>query len=295
MDFVAFEFRTQWTDTCSRCPSKVPFAYQDRKNGCECHRYLNRPTTSIFAFMKPSTDALLSEFATRSFRDTADEDYIAARLAFRARLIPQFLWSSLQAFEKYLKCILVLNRIKAERGHDLSEILAIFNKSPPFDLRLTARSKKFLQFLDTYGRHRYFESSWYVMGGELVDLDRAVWEIRRYARNMQYDIRGADGVKLNALPIELARNIDAESRHPQEFQIMNGRLESILDKKDHPARKPLIWQNGFFGKSHRRSVRLRSGLQAANSPLTLHPELLTEVREYVWLPKDVIEAYRTNN
>jgi HEPN domain-containing protein len=243
--------------------------------------------------MKPSTDALLNDFATRSFRDTADEDYIAARLAFRARLIPQFLWGSLQALEKYLKCILVLNRIKAARGHDLAAILAMFEKSAPFELRLTARSKKFLQFLDTYGRHRYFESSWYVMGGELVDLDRAVWEVRRYARIMQYEFHGANGLKRSALSIELAHNIDAESRHPQEFHVMNGRLESILDKKDHPARKPLIWQNGFFGRSRRRSVRLRSGLQGANSPLTLHPELLAEVREYVWLPKDVIEAYRT--
>jgi HEPN domain-containing protein len=242
--------------------------------------------------MKSSTNALLNDFAIRSFRDTADEDYITARLAFRARLIPQFLWASLQAFEKYLKCILVLNRIKAERGHDLAEILAVFEVSPPFELRLTARSKKFLQFLDTYGRHRYFESSWYVMGGELVDLDRAVWEIRRYARIMSYEVHGANGSKASALPIELAHNIDAESRHPQEFRIMNGRLESILDKRDHPARKPLIWQNGFFGRSRRRSVRLRSGLQAANSPLTLHPELLAEVLEYVWLPKDVREAYK---
>src|SRR5688572_4958760 len=57
--------------------------------------------------------ALLNNFAVRSFRDVADGDYIAARLSFRSQLIPQFLWQSLQAIEKYLKCILVLNRIKA--------------------------------------------------------------------------------------------------------------------------------------------------------------------------------------
>src|SRR5713226_2384450 len=28
---------------------------------------------------------------------------------YRAQLVPQFLWSSLQAIEKYLKCILLLN------------------------------------------------------------------------------------------------------------------------------------------------------------------------------------------
>lgn len=244
--------------------------------------------------MKHSIDALLNDFATRSFRDVADEDYIVARLAFRARLIPQFLWGSLQALEKYLKCMLVLNRIPASRGHDLGQILAAFEINKPFELRLSARSKKFVEFLDTYGRHRYFESSWYVMGGEIVDLDRAVWEVRRYARIMRYEFHGKDGSKVNTLPIELSRNTEAESHHPQDFHIMGGRLESILEKKDHPAREPLVWQNGFFGKSHRKSIRLRSGLEAANSPLTLHPELLDEVLKYVWLPKDVQEAYRNH-
>jgi len=237
-------------------------------------------------------EALLNDFATRSFRDTADQDYIAARLAFRSRLIPQFLWSSLQAFEKYLKCVLVLNRIPAKRGHDLGEILKEFDRAKPFELRLTDPCKKFLNFLDKYGRHRYFESSWYVKGGEIIELDRAVWEVRRYARVMRYEFHGTGGTKINAFPIEIGRNVEAESRHPQQFQIAGGLLESIVEKTDHPARGALIWQNGFFGKSRRRTVRLRSGLQAANSPLTLHPELLDEALKYVWLPKDVIEAYR---
>lgn len=98
--------------------------------------------------MKPSTDALLNDFATRSFRDVADDDYIAARFPFRARLIPQFLWASLQALEKYLKCMLVLNRIPTSRGHDLGEILAAFEKNKPFELRLSAPAKKFVDFLD---------------------------------------------------------------------------------------------------------------------------------------------------
>jgi hypothetical protein len=185
-----------------------------------------------------------------------------------------------------------LNRIKANRGHDLGEILKKFDQAKPFELRLTEPCKKFLVFLDTYGRHRYFESSWYVKGGEIVELDRAVWEVRRYARTMRYELDGIGGTKINALPIEIKRNIDAESQHPQEFHIAGGLLESIVEKPDHPAREALIWQNGFFGKSRRRTVQLRSGLQAANSPLTLHPGLLDEVLKYVWLPNDVINAYR---
>ena len=49
----------------------------------------------------PSQDAYLNDFATRSFRDMADMDYIAARSAYRLELYPQFMWSGLQAIEKY--------------------------------------------------------------------------------------------------------------------------------------------------------------------------------------------------
>lgn len=238
---------------------------------------------------------LLNDFALRSFRDTGDQDYIAARLSFRARLIPQFLWQSLQVLEKYLKCILVLNRIPAKRGHDLAELIRAYERVNPFELRLSQRCRQFIDFLDTYGRHRYFESSWYVKGGEIVELDRAVWEIRRYARVMRYDFHDAEGANISALPIEIRRNIEAESRHPHEFFISGGLLETIIGKKEHPAREALIWQNYFYGKSHRSTVKLRSGLQAANSPLTLHPELLDEVLQYVFIPKDVVNAYRNAN
>lgn len=36
-------------------------------------------------------DPFINDFAIRSFRDTADEDYIAARMCWRAQLIPPFL------------------------------------------------------------------------------------------------------------------------------------------------------------------------------------------------------------
>jgi hypothetical protein len=77
-------------------------------------------------------DPFINDFAMRSFRDTADEDYIAARMCWRAQLIPPFLWSSLQAMEKYLKCVSVLNRIRAERGHKLIDILQRCEKNQKF-------------------------------------------------------------------------------------------------------------------------------------------------------------------
>jgi hypothetical protein len=119
-------------------------------------------------------EILLNNFATRSFRDVADYDYIAARMAYRAKLIPQFLWSGLQAIEKYLKCILLLNRIPAKTlRHDLGRALELVETGAPFKLRLREPGRELIRHLDTYGRFRYLETPFHVM-----DLDRAT----RYGR-----------------------------------------------------------------------------------------------------------------
>lgn len=237
-------------------------------------------------------DPWVNDFAIRSFRDTADGDYIVARLAYRARLIPQFLWSSLQAIEKYLKCILVLNRIPAPRGHDLSKILEVLESNIEFKIRLSERTRDFLRYLDTYGRHRYFETPYYTMGCEVFELDYSVWEIRRYARVMDQKLKISESETVELLDLELEANEKAEQRPRHLFRIMFGRLEKIIDSKDHPSREPLLWQNAFFGKKNRKTVTLPTNMESANSPLALHPELLDEIQKYVFLPADVKKAYR---
>lgn len=239
-----------------------------------------------------NTDNLLNDFAIRSFRDIADGDYISARLAFRAQLIPQFLWASLQALEKYLKCILVLNRIRAPRGHDLDELLRALAATPKFQLQLSKKSSDFMAHLDTYGRHRYYETPYFILGSEIISLDRVVWEVRRYARVLDYDITTPEGKKINLLDLELEANERARKSAPHEFQIIGGRLESIIAKPNHPAREPLLWQNAFFGRRPRKTIRLPGRMEGGNSPLSLHPEILDEVLKYVFLPKDVVAAYR---
>lgn len=237
-------------------------------------------------------EPLVNDFATQSFRDTADGDYIAARLAFRARLIPQFLWSSLQAIEKYLKCMCVLNRIRAPQGHDLAEVLQAFDACKKFDLNLTDRTREFLVYLDTYGRHRYYETPYYTRGHELLSLDRAVWEVRRYARVMDCRIKNLQGKEIELLPHELAANDAASKRPPHQFNIFGGRLETIISNRNHPSREPLLWQNAYFGRKSRKIITLPGRMESGNSPLSLHPEILDEVLKYVFLPKDVIKAYR---
>jgi HEPN domain. len=122
----------------------------------------------------------VNAFATQSFQDQADRDYIAARLACRYELHPQFLWASHQAIEKYIKAILLYNRVKALRvGHDLMTALSLV-ETLPFNIELSSQSRNFIAHLASVGEFRYIDVPYHVYGHILVDLDLAVWEVRRY-------------------------------------------------------------------------------------------------------------------
>jgi HEPN domain len=122
----------------------------------------------------------VNDFAIRCFRDTADGDYIAARLACRARLLSQYLWASQQAIEKYLKCILLLKRIPpADVKHDLDKALKCLANADA-RVELCKPTQEFIRYLDRYGRFRYLEISHWGRGSDLLILDRAVREVRRH-------------------------------------------------------------------------------------------------------------------
>ena len=193
------------------------------------------------------TKALINDLAIRSFRDTADGDYVAARMAFRAALYQQFLWASQQAVEKYLKCILLLNRISAKKMfHDLCDGLGKINKEGRFRLRLSPECQDFIEHLSMYGSHRYFETSYCSMGSEIFVLDRTVWELRRYCTVLDYSLKKSDGQLKEMLEVELRRIEQSENDFPQKFALSAGYLEKILKDEKHPARKALIWKNLFF-------------------------------------------------
>jgi HEPN domain-containing protein len=220
---------------------------------------------------------LLNDFAIRCFRDIADGDYVSARMAYRAVLIPQFLWASQQAIEKYLKCILLLNRIPdADVRHDLTAALIKVYSSGNIALDLKLPTKEFIEYIDTYGRFRYLEASPVSFGNHIVMLDRTVWELRRFCT-------------LDEGPRQLhLRHGDPAPK----IRLEGGELEKIMDDPRSPAREPLLWQNAFFGKRARRRVRARAGFTAINSPLFLNPRILEEVLKYVFLPAEIKAAYR---
>lgn len=106
------------------------------------------------------SELAVNGFAIRSFRDIADGDYIAARMACRAGLVTQFLWAGQQTMEKYLKCILLLNRIEAKKvRHDLGRAMAKIKASGKLSLDLKSGTEEFIERLDQYGQYRYLEVS----------------------------------------------------------------------------------------------------------------------------------------
>lgn len=106
----------------------------------------------------------VNSFALRAFRDTADRDYIHARMAYRADLFPQFHWSALHALEKYAKCIAILVRVPRPRSpikHEVERSLDLISEK--LDIVLTEQTKKFIKRLEEFGaRFRYLEVSWFI-------------------------------------------------------------------------------------------------------------------------------------
>lgn len=234
----------------------------------------------------------LDDFALRCFRDTADADYLMARAAFRYQLVPQALWASMQVVEKYLKCILLLNRVEATKvGHALSKGLKVLVNSKKIDLNLSSASQEFIDHIDRFGECRYLEKSVVTYGGQVVDLDRSVWELRRFCAPEEYGQVGDRGSADGSKKVRLRELSLREGFIPERYRLRNGFLEKIIDDEKHPGRAMLVWQNGFWGKRLRRSVRPRSRFHAVNSPLFNHPEIIQEVQKYVHIPKDLAQAY----
>lgn len=232
---------------------------------------------------------LVNDFALRSFRETADKDYITARMACRARLIQSYRWSALHCLEKYVKCILLLNRIDTQKlGHTVLSGIAHMEEFGKFKINLTNETLKYIKNLEDSGADdRYYLLSYDIEPLDIAQFDRAVWEIRMYCRPLDYDVEGE-----NMLAHELEVIRKAKEIYKKGSGIKQGVLEKILEKKDHPAREPLIWNNLFFGPSRRKSVKMRLDWEAGNSAFFLHPEIIDEVVKYVKVPKELAEGVR---
>jgi HEPN domain-containing protein len=238
----------------------------------------------------PTRHSQINDFAIQCFRDTGDADYIAARLAMRSRLAGPFLWSAEQAIEKYLKCILMLNRQQTgDLRHDIRAALKRINDSLTFDIQLSKGEQAIFDHIADWNGDRYLIMSFHLWDREVLQLDKLVWKLRQYCTPLDvshYADQPSEQV-LNENLASLEYRLDAA---PKAGHVAGGKLEEIVADKAHPAHRALVWKNLYYSLITRRKVRFSSGLQGVNAPLWLNPELATEAAKWMQIPKATLQA-----
>ncbi|RYG89749.1 HEPN domain-containing protein [Loktanella sp. IMCC34160] len=149
---------------------------------------------------KPPNAAARSLIA-RTFIDSADGDYVAARALWFLGIDQQFCWSAQQAIEKYLKAALLLNGVNVRNSnHALSRNLTslvqvgqgsgfaldsrIMDKMGFADPELPLADETFGEFIERMERGgnvnvRYGFHGFVLFPGDLAKLDHVVFEVRR--------------------------------------------------------------------------------------------------------------------
>lgn len=243
-------------------------------------------------YRPPTKHAKVNFAIIRCLRDTGDGDYVAARLAAKHRLVPQFLWSAEQALEKYLKGILTLHRVSALTiGHDISKAMTLIETELGFVIPLTPQQKGVFEAIAEWDSDRYFLSHAGVMGHELHNLDQMVWRIRQYCQPLDV-IHYADEPSRAVLEQNVRAIEGRELTAPRAGDLNGGRLEKMLVDKNDPARSALVWKNLMFSTSTRKKVSRRNHMHMSNAPLWLDPDLIDDIAKLLKVPRALQEEYR---
>ena len=241
------------------------------------------------------SQTLINDFAKRSFRDVADQDYIAARMSYKAHLREPFLWSSLQAIEKYLKAILLFNGQSAKGvKHNLKEGLKRVERIQDLSFSIPDVVREFIEYLNKFGSNRYLEYSTYLKDHALLTLDKSVWCIRRYCQYMRGSFMGSNGEQINLLPLNIAKNQSYEAPAKRyKYKISGGLLEEILRRK-LPASEYLVWHNFFYGRRTKKEIKNHPNFkESVNPTLALHPEIFDELARLTDISCEVRNYFRT--
>jgi HEPN domain-containing protein len=240
-------------------------------------------------------ESQIDRFVTESFRDVADKDYIAARICWRHGLHHQFLWLAEQAIEKYLKAILLYNRVDTRAlQHNLRKCFDTVLAIPGIDFDFPDEVREFVEFLDDNGNNRYLEHPYALKEHSGLELDQAVWFIRRYCKYLRNTIAGPDGTERSLLEAWVAY---AQSprilESPNKFQLLdNGYLERVLDDKKSSLRRELVWKNFYYGTYTKRVISEVPSLGLVGAPQHfLHPEVFDALRKLVYFPKSVVRCF----
>jgi hypothetical protein len=197
--------------------------------------------------IQPYLNAIATGFITE-----ADKDYICARSCYRMKLKHQFLWSTAQALEKYLKAILLFNGMKIKSyTHDIDKIFRAVIKIDNIDFHLPRNTVDFFYHIRKLGGfNRYHTET-----GHLIELDsksnngknnildridEAIARIRPFClpctKHPFYD-------KHETSYYTIASNFNSEDK-----LILNrkGYLFDVLKKTDSIEYINLVWNNNYF-------------------------------------------------
>ncbi len=227
-----------------------------------------------------------NEYAKRCFRNIADFDYIAARTLFRNHCFDQFLILSQQCLEKYLKGILLYNDVKNKKStHSLIGLLDKCNRIK--HISFNDRTKALINNLDGIDGVRYMTYSFSARRNYILELDHAVFYIRKQC---QSDFKYVKG--MNAMKIEDLKRFNRDG-----MVIFAGDLESInknANNKYSKLRKNLIWKNFYFGKNIKQTINFQQGLWAKNTVIGGKEDkpIYDAVKEYVYLPPDFKKFFK---
>ena len=143
-------------------------------------------------------EPFINHFADQSFRDSADQDYIPARIAYRREFDQKFRWCSLQAIEKYLKAIRLYNRVSSKGlSHNLDKALQRIYSISDLEFSLPSPDlEDFIIYISKYGSDRYLSHPTYLEKDAFFTLDKTVWCIRRYCFFMRQVMITPDGEKI---------------------------------------------------------------------------------------------------
>lgn len=239
-------------------------------------------------------DIYYVDFINRCFRDVADKDYVAARILGRQRLGHQFMWSGLQAMEKYLKAILLFSR-ESTKGlsHDLKKILHhVENQITDIAFDLPDDVRDFISILGRYGANRYFEYTHATYGKELLALDRAVWHVRRYCQNLR-SISLPGGESPNVLASNLQTLATYDPNCPWTASLQGGYLEKLLADRDETNRKHLVWKNFYFGANKKRKIKWQVEVSIQTPTHELYPQLFTVLDRLVHFSPEVRKDFQS--
>jgi HEPN domain-containing protein len=173
-------------------------------------------------------------FIERSFRDTADRDYISARLCHRHKLTEQFLWASQQAVEKYLKGILLFHDENTiGLSHNLNTAFKKAQQIEALGLTITQPCIEFMDYLNSQGPNRYFVVPRSTPGKELLSLDDLVWQLRRFCDDYFFPHDDARLVMRSERRLAFVTS-ERCVQNPANLRLeKRGFLEQILDTDKH--------------------------------------------------------------